>query len=45
MKKSLKPRDQRPECNCRNKAECPMEGTCQVNDVVYKCDGTRFLYI
>ena len=23
------------------KAKCPMEGNCQVNDVVYKCDVTR----
>ena len=36
-----KPRDQRPKYNCRKKAECPMEGNCQVNDIVYKCDVTR----
>ena len=39
-----KPRDQTPKCNCRKKAECPMEGKCQVNNVngvVYKCDVTR----
>ena len=23
------------------KAECPMEGNCQVNNVIYKCDVTR----
>ena len=39
-KVTSKPRDQRPKCNCRKKAECPMEGNCQVNDVVYKCDVT-----
>ena len=36
-----KPHDQRPKCNCRKKAECPMEGNCQVNNVIYKCDVTR----
>ena len=40
-KVTSKPRDQRPKCNCRKKAECPMEGNCLVNDVVYKCDVTR----
>ena len=40
-KVTSKPRDQRPECNCRKKVECPMEGNCQVNDAVYKCDVTR----
>ena len=40
-KVTLKPRDQRPKYNCRKKAECPMEGNCQVNEVVYKCDVTR----
>ena len=40
-KVTSKPRDQAPKCNCRIKAECPMEGNCQVNDVVYKCDVTR----
>ena len=38
-KVTSKPRDQRPKC--RKKAECPMEGNCQVIDVVYKCDVTR----
>ena len=32
-----------PKCNCRKKAECLMEGSCQVNDAVYKCDVTRSL--
>ena len=36
-----KPRDQRPKDNCREKVECPMEGNCLVNGVVYKCDVTR----
>ena len=36
-----KPYDQRPKCSCRKKAEYPMEGNCQVNNVVYKCDVTR----
>ena len=40
-KVTSKPRDQRPKCNCRKRAECPMEGKCLVNDVVYKCDVTR----
>ena len=40
-KVTSKPRDQTPECNCTKKAECPMEGNCQVNDILYKCDVTR----
>ena len=24
--------------NCGKKAECPMEGNRQANDIVYKCD-------
>ena len=36
-----KPCDQRPKCNCKKKTECPMEGNCQVNEVVYKYDVTR----
>ena len=39
----LKPCDQTPKCNCGKKAECPMEGNCQVNDVVCKYDITRSL--
>ena len=26
-----------PSCNCKNKDECPMNGKCQVQNVVYKC--------
>ena len=36
-----KPRDQTPKCNSRKK--CSIEGNCQVNGVVYKCDITRTL--
>ena len=36
-----KPRDQKPKCNCRKKAECPMQGEWQVSDAVCKCDVTR----
>ena len=38
-----KPHDQRPKCNCRKEAECPIEGNCQVNNVICKCDVTRSL--
>ena len=24
-------------CNCRNKKDCPLNGQCQVEDIVYKC--------
>ena len=40
-KVTSKPPDQRPKCNCIKKVECPMEGNCLVNDIVYKCDITR----
>ena len=40
-KVTSKLRDQRPKCNCRKKSERPMEGNCQVNNVVHKCDITR----
>ena len=40
-KVTSKPCDQRPKFYCRKKAECPMEGNCQVNDIVYKCDVTK----
>ena len=40
-KVTLKSRDQKPKCNCRKKEESPMEGNCQINDVVYKYDATR----
>ena len=36
-----KPRDQRPKCNSRKKAECPMEGNFLVNVIVYKWDVAR----
>ena len=36
-----KPHDQRPTCNRRKKAECPMKGNCQGNNVIYKFDVTR----
>ena len=39
-KKKWKQYDQAPKRNCRKKAECSMEGNCQVNDVVYRCDVT-----
>ena len=29
--KELKP------CNCRVKSECPLNGQCQVTDIIYKC--------
>ena len=38
---TLKPGHQRLKHYCRKKAEYPLEGNCQVNDVVYKCDVTR----
>ena len=40
-KVTSKPRYQRPKCNCRKKAKCPMEGNCEVIDAVYKCDVIR----
>ena len=40
-KVTSKPPDQRPKCSCRKNAECPMEGNCQVSNVVYKCDVTK----
>ena len=39
-KVTLKQLDERPKCNCRKKAECPMKGNCLNNDIVYKCDRT-----
>ena len=24
-------------CNCRKKEECPLEGKCRANDMIYKC--------
>ena len=26
-----------PVCNCRNKNECPLNGNCKVDNVIYKC--------
>ena len=40
---TLKTRDQIPKRNCREKVERPLEGKCQINDVVYKCDVRRSL--
>ena len=40
-KVTYKPCDKSPKCNCRKQAGCPMEGNCQVDYVVYKCDVTR----
>ena len=40
-KVTSKPHGQTPKCNCKKKAECLMEGNCQVNDLVYKCDVAR----
>ena len=39
-----KTRDQTPKCNCRKKTECPMEGNCQINDLVYKCEVIKPLH-
>ena len=25
-------------CNCRVKSECPLNGQCQVTDIIYKCN-------
>ena len=35
-KVTSKPRDQTPKCNCREKAECPMKGNCQVAHIIIK---------
>ena len=24
-------------CNCREKEECPLEGKCRANDIIYRC--------
>ena len=40
-KVTSKSHGQTPKCNCKKKAECLMEGNCQVNDLVYKCDVAR----
>ena len=28
----------KPSCNCKKKEKCPMNGKCQVQNVVYKCN-------
>ena len=33
---SKKKEIQTPKCNCRNKNDCPMNGNCKVNNVIYK---------
>ena len=40
-KVTLRPPDQRLKCNCRKKAECPMEENCQASDVVHNCEVIR----
>ena len=36
--KLLNPADENPfPCNCKNKAECPLEGKCKAQSIVYKC--------
>ena len=45
-KVTSKPRNQKSEknlTNCRKKADYPMEGNCQINDVVCKCHIARLL--
>ena len=27
-----------PKCNCRNKDQCPLNGNCQIESVMYNCD-------
>ena len=39
----MQPHVQRPKCNGRKNSECPIDGNCQVSNVVYKCDVTRSL--
>ena len=34
---SKKKEIQTPKCKCRNKNDCPMNGNCKVNNVIYKC--------
>ena len=40
-KVTSKPHDQNAKMQLQEKAKCPMEGNCEVNDVVYKCDVTK----
>ena len=34
---SNKKENQTNPCNCRNKNECPLNGNCKVQNVIYKC--------
>ena len=34
---SNKKEKQANSCNCRNKDECPLNGNCKVQNVIYKC--------
>ena len=36
LSEPVQPEDN-PDCNCRNKATCPLNGKCQQSDVVYQC--------
>ena len=40
---------QEPKCNCRKKKECPVQGKCQIANVIYKAslrnDGTTKYYV
>ena len=34
---AFKKEKQPNSCNCRNKNECPLNGNCKVQNVIYKC--------
>ena len=34
---SNKKEKQTNPCNCRNKNECPLNGNCKIQNVIYKC--------
>ena len=34
--KILKPEEPTPPCNCRDKEDCPLQGKCRVNNMVYQ---------
>ena len=36
-KKVIKDVKESKSCNCRVKSKCPLNGQCQVTDVIYKC--------
>ena len=38
--KVLKPEEPTPLCNCRNKENCPLQGKCRVNNLVYQATVT-----